>query len=323
MWTEETGSAVASEDAILLAPEECVKERLDAFVARRLPDVTRSYAQKLIKDGCVLVNGKAERASFQVTDKDAVSVEMPEPEVLEAVPQNLPLDILYEDADVLVINKAAGMVTHPAKHTPDGTVVNAVLHHCPDLAGIKGTIRPGIVHRLDKDTSGVMVIAKNDRAQQALSAQIQDRSMCKEYVAIVHGTMGQPEGTICTNLARSRKDYKKVVVAAVGRPAVTHYELVEQFPDYAYLRLKLETGRTHQIRVHMQHIGHPVAGDPVYGPEKGRYAGKGQLLHARKLAFRHPSTGEEMAFEAPLPERFERVLAELEARREAPPAEED
>lgn len=305
-------------DPIILEPEGGVRERLDAYIARSLRDVTRSYAQKLIRDGCVLVNGKAARPSLQVAEGDAVEVRMPQLEELEAVPQDIPLDILYEDADVLVINKAAGMVTHPAHHTPDGTVVNAVLHHCPDLAGIKGTLRPGIVHRLDKDTSGVMVIAKNDRAQQSLSGQIMDRTMSKEYVALVHGTLGQPEGTICTNLARSRKDYKRVVVAAVGRPAVTHYKLVRQFDRYAFLRINLETGRTHQIRVHMRHIGHPVVGDPVYGPEKGRYAREGQLLHARKLSFNHPATGERMEFEAPMPARFERVLAELEAAEPQP-----
>lgn len=303
-------------EAIVLVPDEEKRERLDAFLARSLEDVTRSYAQKLIKDGCVLVNDRPARASLQVGAQDAISVRMPQPEELEAVPQDIPLDILYEDSDILVINKAAGMVTHPAHHTPDGTVVNAVLHHCPDLAGIKGTIRPGIVHRLDKDTSGVMVIAKNDRAQTSLSNQIMDRSMRKEYVALVHGVLGQPEGTICTNLARSRKDYKKVVVAAVGRPAITHYELIEQFPEHAYVRLELETGRTHQIRVHMQHIGHPVVGDPVYGPENGRYARQGQLLHARRLAFIHPATGEEVSFEAPIPQRFEKILEELRARTE-------
>lgn len=290
---------------------EDTKERLDAYLARNMEDVSRAYAQKLIKAGNVLVNGKMSKASASVAKGDRIEVHLPPLEELTAVPQNLPLDILYEDEDILVINKAAGMVTHPATHTPDGTVVNAVLYHCPDLAGIRGTIRPGIVHRLDKDTSGVMVIAKNDKALQSLSQQIMDKTMKKEYVALLHGTLGQPEGTIVTNLARSRKDYTKIVVAAVGRPAVTHYKLVTQFKDYALVDVVLETGRMHQIRVHMQHIGHPVVGDPVYGPEKGKYAKEGQLLHARRLTLIHPRTGEQMEFEAPLPDRMRNVIEDL------------
>lgn len=285
--------------------------RLDAFVAGALEGVSRSRVQKLVRDGEVLLNGAPSRASAVVHEGDTVTVSIPDPVPTEAVPQEIPLDVLYEDSDIIVVNKPAGMVTHPAPGSWDGTLVNALLHRCSDLSGVNGSLRPGIVHRLDKDTSGVIVAAKNDFAHSSLAQQIEARTVHKEYVALVHGHFPEREGTISTNLARSRRDYRKIIVAPAGRPAVTHYRTIEELGPYSLMEIIIETGRTHQIRVHMQYRGHPVVGDPLYGPEKGAMAGTGQYLHARKLTLRHPRTGEEMTFTAPIPDRFRETLQQL------------
>lgn len=286
--------------------------RLDAFIAASGIGISRSFAHKVIVRGGMKVNGKCVKPSTPVHTGDVIEARLPEPEVPGAMAQDIPLDIIYEDDDVLVVNKPAGMVVHPAPGSPDKTLVNALLFRCTSLSGINGSLRPGIVHRLDKDTSGVMVVAKNDAAHQSLSRQIAKHTAEKEYVALVHGTFKEPSGTIRTCLARSRQDHKKVVVAPEGRTAITHWEVIRELGDYTLLRVLLETGRTHQIRVHMKHIGHPVVGDPVYGMKRGPNAGTGQYLHARRLAFTHPTTGERMEFTAPLPEKFQSTLDAME-----------
>lgn len=289
--------------------------RLDAYLTGVLDGVSRSRVQKLIKSGDALLNGQESRPSAVVQKGDSVSVTMPDPLPDTASPQAIDLDVLYEDSDIIVVNKKAGMVTHPAPGSWDGTLVNALLHRCTDLSGVNGSLRPGIVHRLDKDTSGVIVAAKNDRAHQALAAQIEAHQMRKEYVALVHGHFPEMAGTIETNLARSRRDYRKIVVAPVGKPAITHYSTLEELGPYSLMDVLIETGRTHQIRVHMQYRGHPVVGDPLYGPEKGLLAGNGQLLHARSLTLRHPQSGKWMKFTAPVPERFAETLDQLGSKK--------
>lgn len=287
---------------------EGTQERMDAFLAGVMDGLSRSRVKQLIQDGDALLNGRRVKPSAAVRAGDVVTAAVPAPQPDAAQPEDIPLDVLYEDADIIVVNKAAGMVTHPAPGSWSGTLVNALLHRCTDLSGVNGALRPGIVHRLDKDTTGVIVAAKNDAAHQSLAKQIEERQMHKEYVALVHGHFPEREGTIETNLARSQRDYRKIVVAPAGRNAVTHYRTIEELGNYSLMDVVIETGRTHQIRVHMAHRGHPVVGDPLYGPSKGYLAGTGQLLHARKLSFVHPRTGEFMEFTAPVPERFDAVL---------------
>lgn len=287
--------------------------RLDAFLARLYPDLTRSYLRKAILEGAFLLNGSQAKAGAAVKEGDTVTGCIPEPKKISAEPQNIPLDVFYEDRDLLVVNKPRGMVTHPAAGTPDGTLVNALLYHTKDLSGIAGELRPGIIHRLDKDTSGLLVIAKNDRSHQALSAELQARHFEKRYLALVEGNVVQDEGTITQPIGRSRRDYRKMAVRPNGREAVTHYRVLERFGRYTLLEITIETGRTHQIRVHMLHMGHPVAGDPLYGKEDPLHL-EGQFLHARRLCFDHPSTGERMCFEAPLPEKLQEVLDQLRRR---------
>ena len=300
------------EPILLRASEESKNQRLDAFLASSLDGLTRSQATRLIESGEVAVNGRAVSKSYKLAGGEDIAVTLPEPEPVEAVPQDIPLDVVYEDADVIVVNKPSGMVVHPAPGHPDGTLVNALLYHCAGtLSGIGGALRPGIVHRIDRDTSGLIIAAKNDAAHQYLSAQLADHTLARTYECIVVGALREDRGTVDAPIARHPTDRKRMAVVAGGREAVTHWEVIARYPGYTHVRCRLETGRTHQIRVHMAHIGHPLLGDKVYGagkPEKGL---EGQCLHARTLKFIHPRTGEHMELTSPLPEYFTAVLARL------------
>ncbi len=288
-------------------------QRLDTEVAQQA-GVSRAAAQKWIESGLVAVNGAQRPKNHQTQPGDVVTATPPPARPLEAQPQDIPLHIVYEDDALLVVDKPRGMVVHPAAGNEDGTLVNALLAHCQgSLSGINGVLRPGIVHRIDKDTSGLLVVAKTDAAHVGLSAQLQAHSMQREYRAIVHGRLREQIGCIDAPLARHPTHRKKMAVVPGGRRAVTHYEVLEEFSSFSYLVCRLETGRTHQIRVHMAHIGHPVAGDPVYGPAKGLDIG-GQCLHAALLGFSHPLTGEWMRFSSPLPDYFEALLQKLRAQ---------
>ncbi len=301
------------QETLLFCPEpEDAGNRLDAFLALNLEGKTRSAVQKLMDQGKVLVNGKTGRKNDKVKPGDSIQVEIPEPEPLELLPQDIPLDIVYEDEHLLVVNKPKGMVVHPAPGNPDGTLVNALLYHCGEsLSGINGVIRPGIVHRIDKDTSGLLMVAKNDLAHQSLAAQIAAHTFTRMYNTVVYGNLKTDEGTISAPIARHPTDRKKMAVVPGGREAVTHYRVLERLPGFTLVECRLETGRTHQIRVHMAHIGHPVAGDPVYGPKKCITSLNGQCLHARLLGFVHPATGEYMEFDSGLPPYFTDFLEKL------------
>ncbi len=290
--------------------------RLDKFLVDMMDDFTRSAVQKLIDDGCVLVNDKSIAKNYKCKVGDSVSVTVPDAKPLEAEAQDIPLDIVYEDDDLLVVNKAKGMVVHPANGNYDGTLVNALLYHCGDsLSGINGVIRPGIVHRIDKDTSGLLIVAKNDIAHLGLAEQIKEHSFNRAYEAVVYGNVKNDEGTICQPIGRNPKDRKKMAVTMKNsKPATTHYEVIKRYGDFTHVRCILETGRTHQIRVHMSHIGHPVAGDSVYGPRKVITELNGQCLHAKHIGFVHPVTNEWLEFESDLPDYFTRFLGKLERR---------
>ncbi|WP_162000181.1 RluA family pseudouridine synthase [Companilactobacillus halodurans] len=291
---------------------ETKKGRLDTFLSTEISDFTRSQLQKFIKDGNVLVNDKEiTKTGAKLTTGDKIIVNIPKEKPLEAIPENIPLDIVYEDEDVIVVNKPQGMVVHPAAGHPDKTLVNAILYHCQ--INDSDVIRPGIVHRIDKDTSGLLMIAKNNLAKQSLMKQLKEKSNLREYVAIVHGNFQEKTGRINAPLGRSKTDRKKQAVVEDGRHAVTHFTVLEQFENYSLLKLKLETGRTHQIRVHMKYIGHPVAGDPLYGP-KNTLDGKGQFLHAKTLGFEHPRTHKWMEFSVEPPQIFLDTLAQLRHR---------
>ena len=292
--------------------------RVDQFLAQALPQLSRSAAQRLLEEGHVLRGGQPLRKRDKLRPGDALTVVVPDPEPVALVPQDIPLDVVYEDADVIVVNKPVGMVVHPAPGHPDGTLVNALLHHCGDsLSGINGELRPGIVHRIDRDTSGLIIAAKNDAAHIALAAQLQDHSLFRLYEAVVIGGLREDSGTVDLPLARHPTDRKKIAVDhRNGRRAVTHWAVVERFSGYTYVQCRLETGRTHQIRVHMAALGHPVLGDPVYhGARKGFPELAGQCLHARRLTFRHPRTGEEITVEAPLPDWFTATLTRCRSLR--------
>lgn len=284
-------------------------ERLDQLLARSL-GLTRSSCQKLLEDGAVLLDGEPARKNRKTALGEVYTVDMPDPAPIEAAPQDIPLDVVYEDADVIVVNKPVGMVVHPAPGHPDGTLVNALLYHCGDsLSGINGLLRPGIVHRIDRDTSGLIIAAKNDDAHLSLAAQLEDHSLCREYHAVAVGGFREDAGTVDAPIARHPTDRKKMAVdRAKGREAVTHWEVLERYSGCTYLKCRLETGRTHQIRVHLASIGHPLLGDTVYGAKKPVPGLAGQCLHAKKLSFVHPSTGERMTVECDLPEWFEEVL---------------
>lgn len=294
-----------------IIPPELEGERLDKAAAQLLC-ITRSGAQSLIAGGHVLVNGAAAGKNTRVKAGDSLQCDPPEPELLDAAPEDIPLEIVYEDADLLVVNKPQGMVVHPAPGSPSGTLVNALLHHCAGgLSEINGVLRPGIVHRIDKDTNGLLLVAKSDRAHVSLAEQIKAHTVTREYIALVNGRVKEEEFTIHKPIGRSPKDRKKMAVVPDGRDAVTHVFVEQRYTGYTLVRCRLETGRTHQIRVHMQSIGHSVVGDPVYGAKKERFALNGQLLHARLLGFVHPVTGEYMEFSAPLPEYFQAVINRL------------
>lgn len=296
----------------LLVGEGMEGERLDTWLALKVPELSRSQVKSLIEDGLVLVGGQVRKPGYRVKPGEHVEVRIPPPRETRVEAQDIPLNIIYEDQDVAVIDKPQGMVVHPAHGHWDQTLVNALLYQVRDLSGINGEIRPGIVHRLDKDTSGILVVAKNDRAHQSLSSQIKARSMKREYIALVHGVIKEQAGTIQAPIGRSKTHRKKMAVVKDGRPAVTHYEVLRRYRDYTLVRVRLETGRTHQIRVHFSYIGHPVVGDVVYGPSKPHFDLAGQLLHARYLGFKHPVSGAMMEFSSPLPEYFATILQHLE-----------
>lgn len=286
--------------------------RADVFVSENEEDISRSFAGRLFSEGLAKVNGRAAKPSLKLKEGDVITFTLPEPEAIDAVPEDIPLDIVYEDDSVLVINKPRGMVVHPAVGNERGTVVNAALFHCQgSLSGINGSVRPGIVHRIDKDTTGLLVIAKNDRAHKSLTDQLADRSLSRVYYALVNGNIKEDSGTVDAPIGRSPKDRKKMAVVPDGRSAVTDFEVIERFGAYTLVRCKLRTGRTHQIRVHMKHIGHSVVGDKAYGNKNERFALAGQLLHAKEISFIHPETGEKVTFSCPLPEDFSAVLEVL------------
>lgn len=284
--------------------------RIDKYLTEKLESMSRSKIQKLIDDEQVLVNGETIKSNYKIEKNDEIEVYIPEPETVDMVAENIPIDIIYEDRDIAVINKEQGMVVHPGAGNPNGTLVNALLYHMDDLSGINGEIRPGIVHRLDKDTSGALVIAKNDESHVHLSNQLQNRTMKRTYWTIVHGSIPHEHGTIDAPIGRDPKNRQKFAVTSNGKEAITHFKVLEHFKQYTLVEVSLETGRTHQIRVHMSYINYPVAGDEVYGPKK-TLKGNGQFLHARSLEFIHPRTGEKMKFEAPLPKIFEQILGQL------------
>lgn len=284
--------------------------RLDLYLSERLGK-TRSHVQKLIADGLVTVDGAKVKASFKVTGDEEISVQEVDAAEVDYQPENLPLDILYEDADIIVVNKARGMTVHPADTVKSGTLVNALLYHCRDLSGINGVKRPGIVHRLDKDTSGVMVVAKTDNAHINLAAQIKDKVATRTYRAIVHGVLADNVGVISGAIGRDKVDRKKMAIVPDGKPAVTEFKVLERFKDFTYVECKLQTGRTHQIRVHMTAIGHPLLGDTKYTARKNFFDIKGQALHSHTLSLIHPTTKEQMSFTAPLPNDMKNILHRL------------
>ena len=287
-------------------------KRLDAFLKEIFDDSSRTFLQGLITKGEVTVNEKAAKANYKVRCNDEIYVNIPEPVSMEILPEEMDLDIVYEDADVLVVNKPAGLVVHPAHGHYSGTLVNGLLAHCHDLSGINGVLRPGIVHRIDKDTSGLLMIAKNDEAHQSLAAQLKEHSVKRAYYALTHGVIAEPEGLVDAPIGRHPTDRKKMSIhSKQGRDAITHYRVLERFGAYTFIECRLETGRTHQIRVHMASIGHPLLGDEVYGPARQPFSLEGQTLHAGVLGFIHPRTGEYVEFSAPLPAYFEELLEKL------------
>lgn len=284
--------------------------RIDKQLGHHFKQFSRSQIQRWIEDGHVKVNDQPVKPKYKLAVGDVVTIEPEKPKKIDLVPENIPLDIVYEDDDVIVVNKPQGMVVHPAPGHPDHTLVNALLYHSP-LSTINGEFRPGIVHRIDKDTSGLLMVAKNDMAHRSLAAQLKAKTNEREYVALVHGVIKEDRGTIDAPLGRSPKDRKKQAVVADGRHAVTHFKVLKRYQHYTLVSCRLETGRTHQIRVHMKYIGHPLAGDPLYGPRK-TLPGNGQYLHARLLGFKHPRTGKQLTFIAPLPSYFQKMLDKLD-----------
>ena len=294
--------------------ENSANARIDKYISENAENMTRSAVQKLIAEGCVTVNGKIPDKNLKIKTGDEITVNMPEPEICEALPENIPLDIVYEDDDLLVVNKPRGMVVHPATGNYTGTLVNALMYHCGDrLSSINGVIRPGIVHRIDKDTSGLLIVAKNDFAHNILAEQIKEHSFTRKYQAVVIGNVKDDTGTINAPIGRHQTDRKKMAVTLKNsRNAVTHYKVIARYNGYTHVELTLETGRTHQIRVHMAYIGHPVAGDPVYSGKKYLTKLNGQCLHAYYISFTHPRTNEILAFSAPLPEYFTDFLKSIQ-----------
>lgn len=289
------------------------KQRLDAFLANTELEISRSMAQKLIKNNQVFVNGKIEKESYKVKKNDVVVVRIEEPKESSLKEQEIPLDIIYEDNDIIVVNKEKGMVVHPGNGNPDGTLVNAILHHCKgSLSGIGGELRPGIVHRIDKDTSGLLIVAKNDKAHIAMAEEIKNHEVTKIYTTLVRGVVAENQATINMPIGRSPKERTKMAVVKDGKEAVTHFEVLKRYSKYTLLRVKIDTGRTHQIRVHLAQIGYPVIGDEVYSNGKNEFGVHGQMLHSTVLEFKHPITGKEMHLEAPLPKYFSDILEKLD-----------
>ena len=303
---------------LILVPDQD-GERLDAFLSRNIEGLTRSAAQQLLEKGAVTIQGRPGKKSEKTVPGRPITVVLPEPEPIDLIPQNIPLDVVYEDEDVIVVNKPVGMVVHPAPGHPDGTLVNALLYHCgASLSGINGELRPGIVHRIDRDTSGLIIAAKHDRAHLALAQQLQDHSLARVYEAVAVGGFREDSGTVDAPIGRHPVDRKKMAVLPQnGRPAVTHWRVLRRYSGCTHVECRLETGRTHQIRVHLASIGHPLLGDTVYGSSKPYPGLAGQCLHARRLVFRHPSTGEQIELECPLPDWFQAVLRRLEHRENA------
>ena len=290
-------------------------KRLDTYVANQNNELTRTAAQRLVEQEKILVNGKKQKVAYKVIEGDIITVEESEAKPIELKAQEIPLDIIYEDKDIIVVNKPKGMVVHPANGNPDGTLVNAIMAICKDsLSGIGGEIRPGIVHRLDKDTSGLLIVAKNDKAHVNMSEQIKNHEVKKTYIALVRGIVKENEATIDMPIGRSRSDRKKMAVDKNGRNAVTHIKVLKRYDKYTLLEINIETGRTHQIRVHLSHIGYPIIGDCTYSNGKNEFGVVGQCLHAKCLEFKHPVTGKEMKLEAPLPDYFENILKNLDER---------
>ena len=290
--------------------------RADALIAAAMPELSRAFVQKLLEEGRVTCRGRAVKKSFRPEAGDVLTLEIPEPEAPEIAAEDIPLDIVYEDADVIVVNKPKGMVVHPAPGHAGGTLVNALMAHCgSELSGINGVLRPGIVHRIDKDTSGLLIAAKNDAAHRRLAEQLKDHTLARTYECVVVGNLREDSGTVDAPIGRHPTDRKRMCVTEKnGRPAVTHWEVLERFPGYTHVRCCLETGRTHQIRVHMASIGHPILGDTVYGAKKPVPGLEGQCLHAKKLRFDHPVTGESVEVESRLPDYFQAVLEKLKER---------
>lgn len=294
---------------------ETENERLDKVIAILDQELSRSMIQKMLDEGKILVNGKQEKASYKTKLDDTILVEEVIAKEIELKAQDIPIEVIYEDSDIIVVNKPKGMVVHPANGNPDGTLVNAIMNICKDsLSGIGGQIRPGIVHRIDKDTSGLLIIAKNDKAHINLSEQIKNREIIKKYVALVRGVIKENNATIDMPIGRSDKDRKKMAVRKDGKNAVTHFDVIRRYNGYTYLNIKIDTGRTHQIRVHLAEIGYPIVGDCVYSNGRNPFGVEGQMLHAKSLEFKHPITGEILKLEAPLPEYFEEVLNKLEEK---------
>ena len=288
--------------------------RIDRFLSEQLPEHSRSYIQKLIKDGQVSIEGKAVKSNYKITGSEEIALLIPDQVIPDILPEDIPLDILYEDQDLIVINKPKGMVVHPAAGHYSGTLVNALMYHCKDdLSGINGVMRPGIVHRIDRNKTGSLLVCKNDFAHNAIAEQLKVHSITRRYRAIVHGNLKDDQGTVDAPIGRHPIDRKKMAIEPRnGRDAITHYRVLERFGNYTYIECQLETGRTHQIRVHMSSIHHPIVGDDVYGPAKCPFSGlQGQTLHAQVLGFIHPRTGKYMEFSAPLPEYFENLLTKL------------
>ena len=290
-------------------------KRLDTYIPSVDTDITRTSAQRLIEDGNILVNGKNAKVSYKIQENDKISVEIPEPKQIELKAQNIPIEIIYEDSDIIVVNKPKGMVVHPANGNPDGTLVNAIMAICKDsLSGIGGEIRPGIVHRIDKDTSGLLIVAKNDNAHVKMSEQIKNHEVKKTYIALVRGVFKENEATIDMPIGRSTSDRKKMAVNKNGKNAITHIKVLKRFDKYTLLKVNIETGRTHQIRVHLSHIGYPIVGDYTYSNGKNEFDVIGQCLHAQKLEFKHPITQKDMCLEAELPQYFKNILDKLKDR---------
>lgn len=299
------------EEKIFEINEESKGIRIDKFITDIMEGKSRSYIQGMVEEGYVLVNNKKVKSNYKLKLNDVIKTTIKEPVELEVKKENIPIDILYEDSDVIVVNKPKGMVVHPAPGNYEGTLVNALLYHCKDLSSINGVIRPGIVHRIDKDTTGVLVVAKNDEAHVKLSEQLKDHSMKREYYALVEGRLKKDSGTIDKPLARSKRDRLKIAITEDGKRAVTHYSVIERFKNSTLVKCVLETGRTHQIRVHMSSIGYPLVGDPLYGFKKQKFKDDGQMLHAKVLGFIHPRTGEYMEFSSELPENYKKLLENL------------